>query len=394
MAACMSRRKTTHHRDHDFAFEMNHLQRVFARAFALGALGALAGCGGTVESTGGGDDAGPTVDGSTPAHDAGHDASVVDATPTCAQQTPWTFACDPSRDGGAFDASTGPDSDPLPPCDALNYNDRDACKAYCYGPTAKGKCDHTPTEANANYLECYEPQGQPPGTIYCAIELPGGRRHADYVAPAPNDGAIGDWLARLAHLEAASVDAFRILRDDLIAHGAPSYLADAADRSIGDETRHAAVMRRFAEAHGAEATPPERAEHAPRSLFAIARENAVEGCVRETFGALVAMWQAATASDPRFRRAMERIAEDEARHAALAWRVASWASTRLTPEENARVAEAMRVAEAELDAEIARAATDDSSHATRWLGLPSGRAAAALRQAFSASREGMRPARA
>ncbi len=62
-----------------------------------------------------------------------------------------------------------------------------------------------------------------------------------------------------------------------------------------------------------------------RSLEALAVENAVEGCVRETMGALFAMHQAASAADPHVRATMVSIAPDETRHAALGWAVAEWA---------------------------------------------------------------------
>lgn len=52
------------------------------------------------------------------------------------------------------------------------------------------------------------------------------------------------------------------------------------------------ITRRLAARYGATAPRP-RVERAPvRSLEDIAVENAVEGCVRETFGALVGAWQA------------------------------------------------------------------------------------------------------
>jgi hypothetical protein len=72
----------------------------------------------------------------------------------------------------------------------------------------------------------------------------------------------------------------------------------------------------------------------------MARENAVEGCVNETFGALVAAWQAAHARDASRRRSFARIAADEARHAALSWAVARWAEGRLDSGARARVAAA------------------------------------------------------
>jgi len=69
-----------------------------------------------------------------------------------------------------------------------------------------------------------------------------------------------------------------------------------------------------------------------RSLY----EIAVEGCVRETFGALEATFQAKNANDPQIRRVMRRIAEDETRHAALAWRVAAWIEPRLSDRQRRR----------------------------------------------------------
>jgi hypothetical protein len=92
----------------------------------------------------------------------------------------------------------------------------------------------------------------------------------------------------------------------------------------------------------------------------MAIENAVEGCVRETFGALVAHWQARHARDPDVARVMRVVARDETRHAALAWAIAEWAAGRDARErERARVREgaatAMRRAAAELAREIVRA---------------------------------------
>jgi len=60
---------------------------------------------------------------------------------------------------------------------------------------------------------------------------------------------------------------------------------------------------------------------ARRTLFEVALENAVEGCVRETYGAAVGAWQARRAPDDRVRRAFAPVVADEARHADLAWDV-------------------------------------------------------------------------
>jgi hypothetical protein len=79
-------------------------------------------------------------------------------------------------------------------------------------------------------------------------------------------------------------------------------------------------------------------------MVAIAVENAVEGCVRETFGAVVAAWQAAHAGDPRIARTMARIAADETRHAALAWAIAGWMEPRLDARSRRVVLAARRAA--------------------------------------------------
>jgi rubrerythrin len=142
-------------------------------------------------------------------------------------------------------------------------------------------------------------------------------------------GLLGSFFAGVAHLEAASVVAFEVLGDDLGRLGAPAELVAAARRSARDEVRHARVTARIARRHGAEPPVVQGVRRRARGLLAVAIENAVEGCVRETYGALVASWQAAHAGDPRIARAMGRIARDEARHAALAWAIDRWMEPRL-----------------------------------------------------------------
>ncbi len=78
-----------------------------------------------------------------------------------------------------------------------------------------------------------------------------------------------------------------------------------------------------------------------------------EGCVRETFGALVGHHQALHARDAEVREVMTRIAEDETRHAALSWDIARWASERLSSAELEALREARREAVATLREEVA-----------------------------------------
>jgi hypothetical protein len=80
----------------------------------------------------------------------------------------------------------------------------------------------------------------------------------------------------------------------------------------------------------------------------VALENAVEGCVRETLGAVVGHYQAAHANDAHVRHTLERIAEDETAHAALSWAVAEWADTVLTSSQRTHIAAARASAVASL----------------------------------------------
>ncbi len=149
--------------------------------------------------------------------------------------------------------------------------------------------------------------------------------------------AAARFLAEAAYLEAASVDAFERLELELEAHGAPERLRTASRRASRDEARHARVTKKLAERAGA-TVPPCHVESSPlRSLEEMALENAVEGCVRETFAAAIAMMQAAQAGDKRVRRAMKPIARDETRHAQLSWAVAKWLDTQLDSPARARV---------------------------------------------------------
>lgn len=193
----------------------------------------------------------------------------------------------------------------------------------------------------------------------------------------------GAQLAAMAELEAASIPAFDRLARELASWGAPDELVQRAWRAMRDEVRHARVMtalaRRYGHAPRAIAAPPLPC----RSLEAIAHENAIEGCVREAYGALVATYQAERAS-PALRAAFRAIASDEARHAELAEDVHAWILGRLAAESRDAVERARTRAELELRGSLA------TSRACRELGLPDGSDALALCDAYFAPRE--RPA--
>lgn len=194
----------------------------------------------------------------------------------------------------------------------------------------------------------------------------GGRRPHEVVrVDARARDVVGAWLAEAAQLEAASVPAFEILADELRAHDAPPALIAAALASADDERRHAAIMSSLARRFGARPGPVRVPRRAPRDLESIARENAVEGLVREAFGARVAIEPA--------------IGADEERHAALAAAVHQWVRPRLAVAARRRVDEARDLARAQL---IADAAVEPPRALRDVLGLPDATRAVALARAI------------
>ena len=191
-----------------------------------------------------------------------------------------------------------------------------------------------------------------------------GRRPDGLVDLACARADVGAYFAEVTWLEAAAVVAFRRVESELVALGAPTELIEAAQRAQADEIRHAREASALARRFGGAERPLEVAPPVERDAFAIALENAVEGCVRETYGALVAAYQAKRAGDPEVRRFFARIAADEANHAELSHEIAAWLEPQLTAGERARIAAAKAEALAEL-----YAATETSPYA-RLAGLP------------------------
>lgn len=181
-------------------------------------------------------------------------------------------------------------------------------------------------------------------TIACSVEVVfdgciGGRRSAALCS----DGAIGrgsdvaQWLAAMAHEEAASVASFVRLGRRLHELRAPADLVARCRAAAIDEARHARIMRRWARAHGVEPARPRHDDAGVASLETLAIENAIEGCVHESWAALELAWiarrEAGTAKGP----ALAGIASDELGHAELAWAIDEWLRTQLEADACARV---------------------------------------------------------
>jgi hypothetical protein len=187
----------------------------------------------------------------------------------------------------------------------------------------------------------------------------------DLQSPDPRCGTPDDpqmprepearWL-RAARAEHASVAWFARAILELVALGAPLDLLEATQQALADEIRHARVCLELADIDAAPGTTSfafsPLAALAPRGggVRRFALDTFVEGCVPETISAI----EAARAADDDalavdVRTTLARIADDEAVHAALAWRTLAWAlaadgSDALRVELCARAGELRRAA--------------------------------------------------
>jgi hypothetical protein len=286
--------------------------------------------------------------------------------------------------GGHVLFPCGLPTNPLPNPRGTSYG---FCATYCMGSEQFNGCrgwadgGDVSGPLGGGGLAYYADAGSTPAIIDCYFDC-SGRRPATLLAEPPHRARTsGEALAHAAYLEAASVAAFLDLAVQLEAHGAPRALVRELRRAARDEVRHTRDVAALARARGAEPAALRLADAAPRSLIAIALENAREGCVRETWGAACAVVQSMRATDREIRRTMNTIARDELRHAQLSWDLANWLASRLTPEELARVRGERAHALAELQAEL----QSDPPEAWRAaLGLPTRDEAQAILQAMSA----------
>ncbi len=181
-------------------------------------------------------------------------------------------------------------------------------------------------------------------------------------------GSLCAHFMEIAHMEAAAVLAFDELIEHLRRFGAPAELVGRAAKAREDEVRHAAATRALALHHGGKPMEPSvgSTSEAP-SLLSFALENMREGCVRETYGALVVAHQAAHAECPRIRAAFTRIRDEELEHAELSWDIASWLDERLSPAERAQVE---RARHEEIAVLLAAADVQPCNDVVRMAGMP------------------------
>lgn len=188
----------------------------------------------------------------------------------------------------------------------------------------------------------------------------------------------GAFFARMEQLERAAVLAFTRTERELRLHGAPGHFVRDVIRARREEERHVRIAARWRERLGGERASIISPRGAPRDLEALARENAAEGCVHETWGAVLAAAQARAVTERAARRLdathvlgalardLEGIATDEASHAALSHRLDAWARRALSRQARARLDVARARAIEEARASVEDAYDDDALAAIGW----------------------------
>lgn len=148
--------------------------------------------------------------------------------------------------------------------------------------------------------------------------------------PEATRAALGAHFVGEAAFEHASIAAFSRAALELVALGAPPGLVMGVIAAASDEVRHARVAYSIASRYRGELVGPGPLPEAAAPLgevtaASVAVSSFVDGCVGEAVAAVLLRESAALADNPELRRIFECVAEDEERHAELAWSIAAWA---------------------------------------------------------------------
>lgn len=192
--------------------------------------------------------------------------------------------------------------------------------------------------------------------------------------------ALAEHWQRVAALEHASVASFARFSLQLMALGAPPDLLADAQAAAADEIEHARLGYALASAYAGRDLGPGPLDLADMTVASDRRsamlELVAEACVGETVGVAEARELAAMTRDDALTAIFQTIADDEERHAQLAWRALAWmlegADDALRAEVRAAFDAAALAAE--------QATVRDPSVVAPDSGLPSGRELAAIRR--------------
>jgi hypothetical protein len=233
-----------------------------------------------------------------------------------------------------------PASDPLVADAAQEQLWAQPCGPCCTPYVASVPCGPDPDASECCYVvEVGEGgcEGRP-FTVAGAAVVADPRVRADFksgvdIVSVPADARARRMIAaswtKSALAEHASIASFARFTLELLALGAPADLVHGAQRAMGDEIVHAELCFGIAsvlagEPLGPGELPVDGALHDRIDPAAIAAATVIEGCVGETLSAALAIAERDAATDPAIAAALDRIAQDEAAHAELAWRSVTW----------------------------------------------------------------------
>jgi hypothetical protein len=154
--------------------------------------------------------------------------------------------------------------------------------------------------------------------------------------------------------EHASIPAFARHVMELMALGAPPRLVSAAIKAMNDEVEHARLCFGLASAYAGRPIGPGEMEMAgalDRLLGGsgevdeaeVVRGLIREGCIGETLAAILAERACERTREPVVAAVLDTIAEDETRHAGLAWRTLRWMLERAQARGDRKLAVVARI---------------------------------------------------
>lgn len=243
---------------------------------------------------------------------------------------------------GGAGGTAGAGGTNIPPCpdqmEALNYIPMQGCGStvQSLGTFDGAQCCYTVFENSCATGRPYLDGGEP--VMANALQLsPGSSSWTHGLEPNTQKLSAGlrEKLQKAwthdALGEHASIASFGRFALELMAVGAPAELLEAAHQAALDEIQHARLCFALASAYAGQSLAPSGFPFEGTELKLgvdladIAQRAAREGCIGETLAAVQAAEQCALATDPALKEALARIAEDEARHAELAYKTVAWA---------------------------------------------------------------------
>ena len=149
-----------------------------------------------------------------------------------------------------------------------------------------------------------------------------------------------------------------------------------------DEIKHARMMHTVCVSLGQKVAKPTIDDVPNRSCFSLALENAIEGCIHESYAALQALHQSQHAKTSEWRELFGTIAVDEIKHAQLSLQIHQWLMKKLTAEERQRILAAQQRAVQQL---IDYHTAHEPDSKLSILGLPDSKTAVRLTTTIFAS---------